>query len=80
MKIALLDVVRVIRDIPESSVVCGMVGTVVMVFEIPERAFEIEFVDRESGTLMTAVLREEDIAITSGSQAGEDAIVVGWAE
>ena len=48
-KVHLLDVVELTEDIPEYAVRRGERGTVVEVFDNPEEAYILEFVDK-SGT------------------------------
>lgn len=59
--LAINQVVRVVRDVPEQGVARGMVGAVVEVFVLPELAFEVEFVDGEGKTLCQATLTEGDL-------------------
>lgn len=64
------QVVRVIRDAPEQGVAKGMVGAVLQVFEFPERAYEVEFVDSEGRTVIQATLTEEDLEVVGKSDRG----------
>jgi len=48
-KAQLLDVVEMVEDLPEYGVKRGEKGAVIEVFDNPEEAYMIEFVD-ESGT------------------------------
>jgi hypothetical protein len=59
--LAMHQVVRVVRDVPEQGVTKGMVGAVVEVFELPQAAFEVEFVDAEGRTVIQATLAEGDL-------------------
>ncbi|MCA3010942.1 MAG: DUF4926 domain-containing protein [Myxococcaceae bacterium] len=59
--LAMHQVVRVVRDVPEQGVTKGMVGAVVEVFELPRAAFEVEFVDAEGRTVRQATLAEDDL-------------------
>jgi uncharacterized protein DUF4926 len=59
--LALHQVVRVLRDIPDQGVTRGMVGAVVEAFETPRRAYEIELVDAQGKTLRQATLVESDL-------------------
>lgn len=61
--IAIHQVVRVIRDIPEEKVTKGMVGAVVEVFEVPRRAYEVEFTDTQGRTIVQTTLLEEDLEV-----------------
>jgi hypothetical protein len=59
--LAMRQVVRVVRDVPEQGVTKGMVGAVVGIFELPQFAFEVEFVDAEGGTVLQATMTEGDV-------------------
>ena len=59
--LAMHQCVRVVRDVPEQGVTKGMIGAVVEVFERPELAFEVEFVDGDGRTLLQATLKEGDL-------------------
>ncbi len=59
--LSLHQVVRVVRDVPEQGVTKGMVGAVVGIFELPQFAFEVEFVDAEGGTVLQATMTEGDV-------------------
>lgn len=48
-KAHILDIVELLEDLPEYGVKCGERGAVVEVFDSPEEAYMVEFVD-ESGT------------------------------
>jgi hypothetical protein len=64
--IALHQVVRVSRDVPDQRVTRGMVGAVVEVFHTPRRAYEVEFVDADGRTIRQATLTEEDLEPVDG--------------
>ncbi|MBN8469542.1 DUF4926 domain-containing protein [Corallococcus exiguus] len=57
--------VRVIRDVPTQCVTKGMVGAVIEVFEVPKRAFEVEFVDAEGRPVVQSTLAEDDLEAVS---------------
>ncbi len=63
MRLALLQVVRVLRDIPAEGLLSGMIGTVVEVFDSPHPAYEVEFIDPAGRTLKQAALVEEDLEV-----------------
>jgi hypothetical protein len=69
--LSLHQVVRVIRDVPQQGVIKGMVGAVIEIFEIPEHAYEVEFVDAEGRTLLEATLMGEDLQAVDNSGAEE---------
>lgn len=79
--LALHQVVRVVRDVPEQGVIKGMIGGVVEVFELPQTAFEVEFVDGDGRTLLQATLAEDDLEAV-GSDAPcfrtNDEATAGW--
>lgn len=47
-----------------------MVGAVVDVFEAPERAYEVEFVDAAGRAVREAVLMEEDLQVVGDGVPG----------
>lgn len=51
--------VRLKRDIPERNLRKGMLGTMVLIYEKPNKAFEVEFSDDHGGTIA-------QLALTSG--------------
>ena len=61
--ISLHDVVALKRDLPEHSLVRGMVGTVVLVFDEPARAFEVEFCDAGGVTIVLLPLLPDDVEL-----------------
>ena len=54
-----LDVVALLRDIPEKSLVAGQVGTVVEILD--DGVFEIEFSDDSGRTYAMSALKKEDL-------------------
>jgi hypothetical protein len=70
--ITMHQVVRVIRDVPEQGVAKGMVGAVIEIFEVPVRAYEIEFVDSEGRTNVQATLTENDLEVVSSDVSGPE--------
>ena len=61
--IALLQQVRVTRDLPEQQVARGMVGAVIDVVDVPTRAYEVEFVDAAGRTVLQATLTEDTLEV-----------------
>jgi hypothetical protein len=55
----LLSVVAVMRDVPETGLVCGQVGTVVEV--LAPGVFEVEFSDDSGRTYASLALRSGDL-------------------
>ncbi|MFG2103458.1 DUF4926 domain-containing protein [Micromonospora echinaurantiaca] len=57
----LYDVVELTTDLPEERLAAGSVGTIVHVFERPELAYEVEFVDDDGRTIAAVALTPEKI-------------------
>jgi hypothetical protein len=55
------DVVTLRRDLPEHQLRRGALGTIVMVFERPTLAYEVEFCDELGRTTIALALRPEDV-------------------
>ena len=55
------DVVRLKRDIPGAGIKAGQIGAIVMVYDKPSRAYEVEFTDCTGSTLALLTLQEQDI-------------------
>ena len=41
------DVVRILTSHPEDGVVAGELGAILCVFDVPDEAYEVEFVDED---------------------------------
>ncbi len=52
MTIQLHDLIEVIKDIPEKKIKKGMMGTVIVVFEKPSLAYDVEFCDNYGRALI----------------------------
>lgn len=79
--VALLDVVRLTRDVPEEGLRRGDRGTVVEVFESPEEAYEVEFTDAHGRTTALVTLLPHDLEPTpprppQSTPAGKRAVPV----
>jgi len=61
MNLKLLDRVRLKKDIPKRNLRKGMLGTVVLIYEKPDEAFEVEFSDDQGGTVAQLALAPSDI-------------------
>lgn len=59
--IKMLDVVAVLRDLPEHSLVRGQVGTVVEV--LGTGVYEVEFSDDQGRTYALLAVRAEDLIV-----------------
>jgi hypothetical protein len=66
----LLQVVRLVRDIPEEHLTKGMVGAVVLVLEAPHLAYEVEFADSQGRTIAQVALMEGDLEPTALARTG----------
>ena len=59
IELNLLDVVALLKDIPERNLIAGQVGTVVEFLE--QEVYEIEFCNREGKTITTIALPRRDL-------------------
>lgn len=59
----LYDVVRLTKDFPEQGLAVGRVGTIVMMFDQPEIADEIEFCDDEGRTIAELALKGDEFQV-----------------
>ncbi|WPL17359.1 hypothetical protein Thiowin_02366 [Thiorhodovibrio winogradskyi] len=66
-KIQDLDVVALLRDIPEEGLIKGQVGTVVD--QLGESAYEVEFCDNNGKAYAMLGILEEDLIVLHYSQA-----------
>jgi hypothetical protein len=62
----LFDLVRLVNDLPAEGLVAGTVGTVVHVHDHPERAYEVEFSDKEGRTLTVTTLQPDQVRPATG--------------
>jgi hypothetical protein len=60
MEPKLLDVVALLRDVPEAQLVRGQVGTVV---ELYDGAYEVEFSDDQGKTYAMLALKPEQLLV-----------------
>lgn len=60
-KIQELDVVALLKDLPERKLIAGQVGTVVEILD--EGVFEVDFSDDEGKTYATLALRDEELIV-----------------
>lgn len=61
--LAVLDVVRLERERPDDGLAVGATGTIVEVFERPEPAYEVEFLDAEGHFLAEIAVAPEDLSL-----------------
>ncbi len=57
----LYDVVELTADLPDENLPAGTVGTVVHIFDQPNRAYEVEFADSDGRTIAMAALTDDQI-------------------
>lgn len=55
----LLDVVALLRNVPEKKLIKGQVGTIVEILD--ENAFEVEFINSKGETKTTEALKDSDL-------------------
>lgn len=60
-KLQELDVVALLKDLPDHRLVAGQVGTVVEI--LSEGVFEIDFSDDEGKSYAMLAVREEDLIV-----------------
>lgn len=63
MNMKLFDRVRLLRDIPLRNLKRGMTGTIVEVFDKPNRAYEVEFSDNNGVTVAQLALQPSEIEL-----------------
>ena len=63
MKPKLFDVVRTLRPLCDGALEIGSTGAVILVFEEPSEAYEVEFVDDEGRATAILTLQREDFEI-----------------
>jgi hypothetical protein len=57
------DAVVLRRGLPDEDLVAGAIGAVVLVFDEPEPAYEVEFCDDVGRTIAQVVLGESDLGL-----------------
>ena len=58
--------VTLLSDLPSEGLRAGAIGVVLMIFESPELAYEVEFCDDDGRTIAEVALRAEQIERMSG--------------
>jgi hypothetical protein len=55
--------IRLKKDMPGENLSAGARGVVLIVYEVPNlpRAYEVEFLDKDGGTVALVTLTDEDI-------------------
>jgi hypothetical protein len=61
------DVVKLMQDIPELSLIRGEVGVVRSTWFAPSVAYEVEFRNADRGYQTRALLREEQVQVEEGA-------------
>lgn len=59
----LYDTVRLKVDLPEWGLSAGEIGAIVLVFDTPQEAYEVEFTDEEGRTRVTCALTADQFEI-----------------
>lgn len=67
MTMKILDHVRLLHDIPLRNLKRGMTGTIVEVFDKPNRAYEVEFSDENGVTVAQLALQPNEIELVRPS-------------
>ena len=62
-KIRILDIVRLDRAHPEAGVHQGATGTVVEIFERPQPAYEVEFLDEDGEFVAQIPVSPDDLSL-----------------
>ena len=57
----LFDLVSLVADLPAEGLAAGTVGTVVHIHELPEHAYEVEFVDDQGRTTVVTTLHPDQV-------------------
>lgn len=70
-EIALLGAVRLKNSRPADGLSAGEIGTVVEVFDYPERAYEVEFVDDQGRTTAQVALLPGEIEALTPAELKE---------
>jgi len=60
-KLKILDVVALLKNIPEKKLIIGQVGTIVEV--LSEKVFEVEFISNIGETTALAAVDSEDLLL-----------------
>src|SRR5260370_10535542 len=55
------DVVQLVRDLPDHGLARGATGTIVHVFDRPNRAYQVEFCDATGRTIAQLALEPHEI-------------------
>jgi hypothetical protein len=61
MKFNELESVKTLKDFPEEGVRVGDIGTIVMVFALPNEAYEVEFVNGDGTTRTMFAITPENL-------------------
>lgn len=63
----LYDRVKLKAAIPAEGLSAGALGTIVLVFDAPKRAYEVEFLDDQGGTIALVTLEPEAVETLAGA-------------
>jgi len=66
------EMVKLRHDLPKHNMKAGTRGAIVMVHHIPNRAYEVELIDKESGNWAVATLKDEDLVADSSNEVSQN--------
>lgn len=62
MSFELYEVVKILEDNPSEGVKRGDIGTIIMIYETPNKAYEVEIVDEKGRVKFQGVYHSNQIA------------------
>jgi len=62
------EIIRLLVDLPKLGLKKGEIGTIVFVFDKPNEAYEVEFVDKDGKTRNQTVLLPHQFEVLQGKQ------------
>jgi hypothetical protein len=65
------DVMRLVRPLPEHGLPAGATGTIVLIYDNPSEAYEVEFTDPDGYTIALVTLLPDQLklVVRQGSRA-----------
>lgn len=67
MQFQVSDTVALCRGVPDEGLPEGAIGAVILVFDKPERAYEVEFCDDDGRTVAQVVLAGVDLRLVEAA-------------
>jgi len=64
----LFDVIELLQDIPEEDLKKGDIGAIIVIYDKPREAYEVEFLNSDGTEKGTAVVHEEQFKITEENE------------